>query len=72
MKEMGKKEEGFLWCQTPTSNVRLKVEGCRGKNGRYRIESEMLMSVLCEKSNGGRKKERRKIPEKVAYLKLPI
>ena len=27
-------------CQTTTSNVRLKVEGCRGKNGLCRIDSE--------------------------------
>ena len=33
-------EEGFLRCQTPTSTVRLKVEGCRVKNGRSRIKSE--------------------------------
>ena len=34
------KQEGFLRCQTPTSTVRLKVEGCRVKNGGCRIESE--------------------------------
>ena len=27
-----RKQEGFLRCQTPTSTVRLKVEGCRVKN----------------------------------------
>ena len=26
-------QEGFLRCQTPTSTVKLKVEGCRVKNG---------------------------------------
>ena len=33
-------QEGFLRCQTPTSAVRLEVEGCRVKNGGWRIESE--------------------------------
>ena len=33
-------QEGFLRCQTPTSTLRLKVEGCRVKNGGCRIESE--------------------------------
>ena len=36
----GNQQEGFLRCQTPTSTVRLKVEGCRVKNGGCRIESE--------------------------------
>ena len=26
-------KEGFLLCQTPTSTERIKVEGCRVKNG---------------------------------------
>ena len=26
------RQEGFLPCQTPTSTVRLKVEGCRVNN----------------------------------------
>ena len=30
----------FLRCQTPTSTVRLKVEGCRVKNVGCRIKSE--------------------------------
>jgi hypothetical protein len=34
-----KEQEGFLRCQTPTSAVRLKVEGCRVKNGGWRIKS---------------------------------
>ena len=34
------KQEGFLPCQTPTSTVRLKVEGCRVKNGGCDIKSE--------------------------------
>ena len=34
------KQEGFLRCQTLTSAVRLEVEGCRVKNGGWRIESE--------------------------------
>ena len=34
------KQEGFLWCQTLTSTVRLKAEGCRVKNGGWRIMSE--------------------------------
>ena len=34
------KQEGFLRCQTPTSTVRLKVEGCKVKNGECRIKSE--------------------------------
>ena len=34
------KQEGFLWCQTLTSTVRLTVEGCRVRNGGCRIESE--------------------------------
>jgi hypothetical protein len=33
-------QEGFLRCQTPTSTVRLKVEGCRVKNGGCMIKSE--------------------------------
>ena len=36
------KQEGFLQCQTPTSTVWLKVEGCRVKNGGSSIESEEL------------------------------
>ena len=35
-----KQQEGFLRCQTPTATVRLKVEGCRAKNGGCRIKSE--------------------------------
>ena len=35
-----KKQEGFLRCQTPTSTVRLKVEGCRVNNGGCKIKSE--------------------------------
>ena len=35
-----KEQEGFLRCQTPTSAVRLEVEGCRVKNVGWRIESE--------------------------------
>ena len=34
------KQEGFLRCQTQTSTVRLKVEGCSEKNGGCRIKSE--------------------------------
>jgi hypothetical protein len=34
-----KKQEGFLRCQTPTSALRLEVEGCRFKNGGWRIEN---------------------------------
>ena len=37
------KQEGFLRCQTPSSTVGLKVEGCRVKNEGYRIESEEQM-----------------------------
>ena len=33
-------QEGFLPCQTPTSTVRLKVEGCRVKNVRVEIKSK--------------------------------
>ena len=34
------RQEGFLRCQTSTSTVRRKVEGCRVKNGGCRIKSE--------------------------------
>ena len=40
--ERRERQEGFLRCQTLTSTVRLKVEGCRVKNGGCRIESEEL------------------------------
>ena len=33
-------QEGFLRCQTPTSTVRLKVEGCRLNYGWCKIKSE--------------------------------
>ena len=33
------KQEGFLRCQTPTSTLRQKVEGCRLDNGGCRIMS---------------------------------
>jgi hypothetical protein len=39
-REQGGKQEGFLRCQTPASTVKLKVEGCRVKNGGCWIESE--------------------------------
>ena len=32
-KKKKERQEGFLPCQTPTYTVRLKVEGCRVKNG---------------------------------------
>ena len=35
-------QEGFLRCQTPTSTIRLKDEGCRVKNGGCMINSEEL------------------------------
>ena len=35
-----KGQEGFLRCQTPTSTLRLKDEGCKVKNGGCRIKSE--------------------------------
>ena len=38
--EQMKEQEGFLRCQTPTSTARLKVKGCRAKNGGCRIKSE--------------------------------
>ena len=34
------KQEGFLRCQTPTSTVRMKVEGCGVNNGGCKIKSE--------------------------------
>ena len=34
------KQKGFLWCQTPTSTVGLKLEGCRVNNGGCRIGME--------------------------------
>ena len=36
---MQMQQEGFLRCQTPTSAVRLKVEGCRVKNGGCEMKS---------------------------------
>ena len=33
VQKINKEQEGFLRCQTPVSTVRLKVEGCRVKNG---------------------------------------
>ena len=41
-REKEQKQEGFLRCQTPTSTVRLKVEGRRVKNGGCRIKSKEL------------------------------
>jgi hypothetical protein len=38
-----KEQEGFLRFQTPTSTVRLKIEGFRVKNNQHQIESEELM-----------------------------
>ena len=38
--ELLKKQEEFLRCQTTTSAVRLEVEGCRVKNGGWRMGSE--------------------------------
>ena len=35
-----KEQEGFHWCQTPTSTVRLKGVGCRVKNEWSRIGSD--------------------------------
>ena len=40
MHKLNMKQEGFLRCQTPTSTVRLKVEGCRVNNGGCKIKSE--------------------------------
>ena len=34
-----KEQEGFLRCQTTTSNLRLKAEGCRVNSGGCRIKS---------------------------------
>jgi hypothetical protein len=47
------KQEGFLGCQTPTSTVRLKVEGCRVReavgirvrNGGFRIKKRRMECV---------------------------
>ena len=38
-KKTKKKQEGFLRCESLTSSVRLKVEGCRVKNGGCMIEA---------------------------------
>ena len=38
--ELQGEQEGFLRCQTQTSTIRLKVEGCRVTSGGCRIESE--------------------------------
>ena len=47
------KQEGLLRCQTPTSTARLKVEGCRVKDGGCWIKSEeQLVGV----TRGGYKK----------------
>ena len=35
-----KRQDGFLRCQTPTSTVSLKVDGCIVNNGGCRIKSE--------------------------------
>ena len=40
------KQEGLISCQSLTSTVRLKVLGCRVKNGGCRIKSEELR-VMC-------------------------
>ena len=37
------KREGFFGCQTPTSTVRLKAKGCRGKKGGFTIEGVGLI-----------------------------
>ena len=42
------RQEGFLRCQTPTSTVKLKAEGCRVKNGECRIKSEQAGAELCQ------------------------
>ena len=34
------RQEGFLWCQTPTPTVRMTFEGCRVKYGGCRIKNE--------------------------------
>ena len=41
------KQEGFLQCQTPTPTptVRLKVKGCRVKNGGCGVESEKTLGI---------------------------
>ena len=48
------RQEGLLRCQTPTSSVRLKVEGCRVKNGECRIKSK-TDGVGLRVKNGGYK-----------------
>ena len=45
--------QGFLRCQTPTPTVRLKVKGCRVKNGGCRIESDKTLGVGLKEQSGG-------------------